>query len=475
MSCVPPPIRCLWFAAGLAPALCLATPTRAIDVQDPTGLPPPGNAPSAGAPWPLDKIDEARAALARKGLQLQLIYYGEALGNPTGGIRQGSVYEGRLGLLVDTDLEKLMGWNGATFHASIHEIEGHGLSTNYLDNLFTATEIEARPTVRLFNLWIEQQFADGLVSVRAGQISAQIAPTHEFFVSQFGNLFVNATFGWPAILASNLPSGGPTYPLAAPGVRVKVSPTDQLTFLAAIFDGDPAGPGAGDPQLRDPTGTNFRVNDPALVMAEADYAFNHGADAASLPGTVKLGGWYHFGQFADQRLSANGLSLADPRSLGAARQDSGDYGIYGIIDQMLWRVPGTPDQGLGAFARVSTSPADRNLISAYFDGGLTYRGLFPGRENDRLGVGFAYADISSSARALDQDTVLYSGVDRPIRDFEAMVEVTYRAQITRNWYLQPMFQYIIHPGGHIPNPLSTDASAVISNAAVVGLKTVIRY
>jgi len=30
---------------------------------------------------------------------------------------------------------------------------------------------------------------------------------------------------------------------------------------------------------------------------------------------------------------------------------------------MIYRVPGTTDQGIGVFARVSGNPSDRNLIS----------------------------------------------------------------------------------------------------------------
>jgi porin len=394
------------------------------------------------------------------------------LDNPSGGLRQGATYVGRLGLLLDADLDKILGWSGAALHASIHQIHGHGLSGNNLDNLMDVSGIEALPATRLFNLWIEQKFADGTVSVRAGQLSTQIAPTQEFFVSQYGGLFVNATFGWPAITSTNLPSGGPTYPLATPGVRVKLSPNDHLTILAALFNGDPAGPGPGNPQQRDPTGTSFRVNDPPLVMAEVDLAYNQANNAAGLPGTAKLGGWYHFGRFADQRFSVEGLSLADPLSSGMPAQDRGDFGIYAVVDQMLWRVPGTTN-GLGVFARASISPADRNLISAYVDGGATYKGLLPQRADDTFGVGFGLASMSSRARALDRDTVSFTGIDRPIRDYEATLEVTYQAQITPDWTLQPVFQYIVHPGGHIPNPLG--GSGAIPDAAVFGVRTMLKY
>ncbi len=34
------------------------------------------------------------------------------------------------------------------------------------------------------------------------------------------------------------------------------------------------------------------------------------------------------------------MSLADPDSDGRALTHSGDYSLYGVIDQMLWRLPG---------------------------------------------------------------------------------------------------------------------------------------
>ena len=77
------------------------------------------------------------------------------------------------------------------------------------------------------------------------------------------------------------------------------------------------------------------------------------------------------------------------------------------------------------------------------------------------------------ARALDRDAVLFSGIDSPIRDYEAAVEITYQGQITPNWMLQPVFQYIVHPGGHIP--INSSGSSAIPNAAVFGLRTMVKY
>ena len=188
-----------------------------------------------------------RAALAAKGIQFQLNYIGEVLGDVAGGMRQGSIYDNRLELVIDADLEKLFGWQGAALHANGYWIGGTGLSGNYVGNLMTVSNIEALPTTRLYEAWFEQKLAGDKIAVRVGQLGADT----EFITSTYASLFINSTFGWPDIEASDLPSGGPAYPLATPGVRLKLTPSDQFAFLLGLFDGNPAGPGSGNPQQRD--------------------------------------------------------------------------------------------------------------------------------------------------------------------------------------------------------------------------------
>jgi len=128
---------------------------------------------------------------------------------------------------------------------------------------------------------------------------------------------------------------------------------------------------------------------------------------------------------------------------------------------------------LSGFARASVTPSDRNQIGLYIDGGLTFQGLFSGRPDDILGMAFSYARISSQARDLDRDARLLGGAG-PIRSSEALVEITYRAQIVPGWTLQPDFQYVIRPGGRIADPRAAAGSA-IRNAIIVGLRSSIRY
>lgn len=413
-----------------------------------------------------------RTSLEDKGLRLGLNSIDEVFGNPAGGDHHGVIYDGRLDMVIDLDLEKAVGWSGGTFHINAYQIHGRGLSANYLgNNLLTATNTEASRASRLYHLWLEQALFDDLLSVRIGQIAAD----DEFIISQYAATFINSTFGWPGFLAVNAVSGGPAYPLATPGARVSLTPSKQLSFSAAVFNGDPAGPGTGNPQERNASGTSFRMGDGAFSIAEAAYALNQEKDAAGLPGTYKLGGFYHIGRFPDPREDDTGRSLADPASSGRPAIRHTHFGFYLVADQMVWRKPGMVDEGLGLFVRIAGDPSEGNQIKFYADGGVTYRGLLAGREDDVFGIAVAYAKVSNEARGFDGDTNRFAGTDRPVRDFETALEITYKAQIAPWWTIQPDVQFIPHPGANIPRPNDPNGTQAIPNAIVLGMRSAVTF
>ena len=88
-----------------------------------------------------------------------------------------------------------------------------------------------------------------------------------------------------------------------------------------------------------------------------------------------LSGGRHFGEFADQRFTAQGISLTNPISSGIPANLSGNFGIYSVFEQKIYRVDNDDDRGIGLFARVSSSPSDRNPIDFYADGGVELIGL----------------------------------------------------------------------------------------------------
>lgn len=409
--------------------------------------------------------------LQKFGIKFAATYIGETLGNVSGGLKQGAIYEGRLNLAVDVDLEKLAGIDKLIFHGNMFQIHGDGLSRSNLANFFVVSGIEALPSTRLYEAYFEKQWGNKKVSLKLGQLAAD----SEFFNTKYTDVFTNASMGWPAITSLNLPSGGPSPPLAAMGARILVNVTDQLSMLGGIFDGNQAGPGPGDPQQRDRYGINFRVNDPPLLLGQIQYAWNNKKGDPNLTGQIKFGGWRHFGTFADQQLASNGVSLAAPASSGTPLPLSGDIGGWVVFEQQIHRVPHNDDRGVGVFARLSGAPVDRNLIDLYADAGIEFIGLSDRRPDDKFGVAAGYAHVSKRAQALDSDYRTFVNPSWPRRSFEGLLTAVYQYQVRDGWTLQPNFQYVVRPGGGATDPSGTLPGRPLRNAVVFGLRTTLKF
>ena len=458
-------LAAIWGAVALA--ACEPSSSSAEDAPA-TGIPSPSIAtslPANGDPF------GTRAALAGAGITYGFNYTGEVLGNPAGGLKQDAVYDGLLKGYLDADLEKIFGWRNLSFHTSGFQIHStdHFTADN-IGSLVTSSNIESFDSTLLFELWLEQTFVDNKVSLRFGQLAADT----EFLISDTAGLFIANTFGWAILPSVNLPTGGPIYPLATPGVRLRFDPNEAFAALIAVYNGNPVDPRFDPPRGRERYGLAFRIDDPPLVLGEMQWKYNRDKDASFLPGTIKVGGWQHFGQFDDQRFGSDGLSLANPASNGIAAQRRGSFGIYGIIDQQLYQVPGAEQgKGVSAFARVMAGPDDTSAVSFYADGGVVFSGLVAGRPNDAFGFALAYSKISGSAIALDEDARAF-GAGALVRDGELDLEINYQAEIVSGWTVQPMFQYIWHPGGNVANPGDL-AGGAIPDAAVLNLRTTVNY
>ncbi|RKP48456.1 carbohydrate porin [Trinickia fusca] len=413
----------------------------------------------------LGDIGGLRTLLGNHGVTLNLQETSELYGNFSGGLSKGASYNGatQFGFSVDTD--KAFGLKGGQFFIDALQIHGHGITAARLNTLQTVSGVEAEPTTRLWEMWYQQSFGDKF-DVKVGQQSLD----QEFIVSQYAGTFVNATFGWPVLPSADLPAGGPAYPLSSLGVRLRVKPTDSLTVLGGIFDGNPA-PGDGDVQKLNADGTRFNLHNGTLLIGEVQYAINQPPasgtpdKSSGLPGTYKLGFWYNNNRFADQRFDQNGVPLASSTT-GTPAMHRGNYSIYAVADQMVWRPAADSPQSIGVFARVMGAPSNRNPIDFHVDAGVVLKAPFKGRDNDSVGLAVGYANVSSSASAADRD----SGAI--VRSAETVVEATYQYQVTPWWLMQADFQYFFRPGGGIANP---DNGQRIGNEAVAGVRTVLTF
>jgi len=385
-----------------------------------------------------------RTRAADKGITFSTQYIAEIWGNPVGGVSSGTVYTGLMTLEGKIDLQKLLGWRGASFSTRWYWLSGQDISAEYVGNIFTVSNTSGFPTVRMNELWFQQSFLSDRISIRVGQLGAD----SEFYVSTQALVFLNAALSWSPTLFTNTPNGGPVYPMSAPAIQLALTPVNWLNYHGAIFQGNPFAQNVNRHGFR----WDLSSSNGYFSLHELSFRLNQGSGSGSLPGTFKIGGWFD--------------TAPDPND---SSTQPWTYGFYFVADQMLYRVTTAPvtdnknqqaaaasptNKGLGMFTHVGLTPQNSSFINFYIDGGLTYKGLIPTRDNDILGVAVGYGHLSRNA-------LNNVGISNP--GYEMVLETTYQIELATWLSLQPDLQYIIHPSGtNIPDALVLGARTTLS-------------
>ena len=452
--------------------LALPAGAQTTGTQAGTGTAPEPE-PEKGIPERSTLLGDAvgvRPWLGDHGVTVNLTESFEVLGNVSGGFKRGATADGLATLTVQVDTGKAFGIEGGTINVSGLQIQGRNLSQYYLGNLQVVSGIEAQPSTRLWEAWYQQTVFGGAVDIRAGLISID----QEFLTSQNAALFLNSAMGWPVLPSFDLYGGGPAYPLSSLGVRLRTK-SGPFTVLSGVFDDNPpAGPFFNDFQTSGPSraGYNFSLRTGALAIAELQFALNppqqdtdvqptgqtgavNPQDKGGLSGVYKIGAWYDSAALPNQKAEAAfGIGPTTRRN---------NYSFYAMADQMIWR---TDDQSVSVFGRAMAAPSDRNPIDFSANGGVVLKGPLPGRGDDSVGAGFGWARVSGTIGG--PQAVVGAGAN-PYRSNEQFYELFYQLQVTPWLQLQPDFQYVVRPGGGVPDP--NNPARRLRDEAVFGIRT----
>ncbi|MDQ7003187.1 MAG: carbohydrate porin, partial [Ghiorsea sp.] len=179
-----------------------------------------------------------RDAIDKQGFTLEAVYIGEFARNFTAnpvtanGLKK-TVYQSNTDLMLTIDAEKAGMWQGGTFF--IYGLGNAGANpSDYTGDLQGYTNIEAPNQWIVHEAWYEQQFADGVISILAGLHDMN----SEFYVTDYGSLFLNSSFGIGPDLTGNVAAS--IFPKAALGVRIRVNPSENSYVQAAMYDGNSA-------------------------------------------------------------------------------------------------------------------------------------------------------------------------------------------------------------------------------------------
>ena len=390
--------------------------------------------------------DGIRTRLYAQGIDLFANYQGEIFGNLSGGAvldslgqtRQVASYDGLLTVGADLDLGKLFGWSGAKLYFSALELHGSSLTHESLGDIAGFSNIYGYNTIRLGEVYFEQSFFDHQFRIQVGQMLSH----DDFFGNSYEELFINGTLDEFTLLSANLPYS-PLFPMATPGVKFFLEPGKTFFLKAALFSGDVQAQDVNRHSVDFP----ISITTGAFFFTQAGFHLN--SDNGGLPGTFAVAAFYHTGTRADVGYRP-----------GAVKD--GDYAIFFMADQMVWRQnnePGKKGPALGVWTRIGGAPAERNLVTFYADGGVSLLAPLPGRPDDVLAIGAACSKVSHHASEFSQETG-----DQPLST-ESILEVTYNLQLAPWWQLQPDFQYYLKPSAGIH----------AANAAVLGLRTTITF
>jgi porin len=325
-----------------------------------------------------------------------------------GGMQQKGGFTSFTDLYFTISSDSLGWYRGGTFRAEAQNTAGENTSFYLTGDYQTFSNIANGNFTYLYQLWYEQQF--GKSALLIGKHDAN----SEFFISDYGLMFLNSAFGVPSNMSLSVPLS--IFPRNGLAARLNVQPNDNWLFKAAVYDGA-FGSYDTDPYSIE---TKLDKEEGAFIIAETQA---YKSLIPGLTGTYRLGGFYH---------TADYTHLDDTTET----QTGKNWGAYLIIDQELFREKGNPENGLGAFLQVSYMPADYNMNNFYFGFGLNYTGLIPNRPNDILGLGYAHAAISK----------IFRSVNTEADAFEGAIEFTYKCFLNEHFVLQPCVQYLLNPG-----------------------------
>ena len=233
-------------------------------------------------------------------------------------------------------------------------------------------------------------------------------------------------------------------PAGTPGAEVYVAPTRHYYIKTAVMAGN------RNPYQEDPTGFEFQIRDTPNFLFETGYLHSPDNDVAkagaigkSYPGSYKFGGVYNGGKFSDP----------------AGRESNGNYLIYGMASQALFRSEAGSVRGLDATFGFDWSPGDVARENLQITAGTRFNAPFARREKDGIAFGFVYSKISDASRAFGEL------LGQAPLGSEKASELNYALQVTPYFLLQPTFQYYVSPG----------SNATLSNAPVLGFRTKVTF
>jgi carbohydrate-selective porin OprB len=310
-----------------------------------------------------------RSRLQERGVRFDFQYVSDSLWNIKSEQKERFTSWNRFRGTVDIDFGALADYSGLYFHATALWQAGGNLG-RYLGVLTSPSGMSSANTFRLDSWWVEKRWLNERLTARVGQFAGQ-----DFYGAQhYAASFIFEPMGYAL---GNLSTDFESFdPPSTPALEVRVVPTHNLYVKSMVLAED------RDPFSHNPTGLVPQFL--GVPVSVSEIGFTPGKKATSVrafdtietrkgySGLYQFGASYNPGKFTT--------------SSGAIR--SGNYLLYWMASQALWRVDPKEAKGLDATLAYDWSPADMNRDNRLFTAGLRFNEPLPLPIHNTMSVGY---------------------------------------------------------------------------------------
>ncbi|MDX1628097.1 MAG: carbohydrate porin [Fulvivirga sp.] len=390
-----------------------------------------------------------RDTLTKRGLTPGFVYSAMPVVNLNGGIKTGIRYIDNVDITFNANFEQLIGWRGST--AFLYILGNNGdFATELTGDVQTISNIEAYPTWKVYEAWIQQNFLNNSISILAGLYDVN----SEFDVVKPGLLFLHSSYGLGAELAQSGRNGPSVFPVTSLALRLAFNIKKRVRLMAAVLDGVPGNPA-------DPKGTHIKLSEEegALIMAQLN--INIGSRLivkkggnVRRAGTIRrlnigrnfktpdlsqliIGGWRYTARF--QTLNPEDDLM-----------QKGNQGLY-LAYQRYLLLDAAREKHITAFIRYGLAADQFNRFGSALSGGVVTQ-LPILAQGDMAGIAASAAFNSEGYE--NKAAFENQGYTRA----ETNIEFTYQHSLKPYIIIQPSLQYIFNPG---TDPARDDALAFL--------------
>lgn len=392
-----------------------------------------------------------RTKMANNGVQLDADTVHLFQSVTSGGVDRTGRYVGTAEITLKLDSNKMGLWPGGFLLARGEAAFGTGVSTATGAVLPVNTEpvlqLPARDEMVLTHVVLTQFLAENF-GIALGKLDTTEGDANEFAHGRGDNKFMNLAFSFN-------PVGLRTTPYSALGMGLVFLPTKNLMLTFSVIDTEGTTTRTGfDTIFKDGTtlagGLRWTIKPFGLTGHQTFGALWSNKDFSSLE--------------QDPRLVIGNILAGTP-----LRKESGSWAFMYNFDQYLVQEETDPSQGFGIFGRFGISDGKANPVAQFYSFGFGGKGLIPGRDHDRFGIGYYYLKVSGDLRDVFPPLLR----TRIGLDHEQGVELFYNIAVTPWLHVTPDLQFI--DAARNKSPIVGAERKSIGTAVVAGLRVKVDF